>query len=130
MRTLSPVEQEINRIRLEINEETKVLTREQRIMRTNNIAEAAAKEHGLRRIVSAKDDPRLMNDANSTVLLNRGMECLTEHLGLVDAERFVSLISSESFDYSEWRRENLFQDMTVEEISHAAMQYRHSTRHE
>ena len=61
---------------------------------------------------------------NSTVLLNRGMECLTENLGLVEAERFISLISSERFDYTEWRRENLFKDMTVEEISQAAMQYR------
>jgi len=65
---------------------------------------------------------------NSTVLLNKGMECLTEHLGLVDAERFISLVSSERFDYTEWRRENLFIDMTVEEISHAAMQYRNSVR--
>ena len=63
---------------------------------------------------------------SSTALLNRGMDCLTENLGLVDAERFISLISSERFDYTEWRRENLFKDMTVEEISHAAMQYRHS----
>jgi len=65
---------------------------------------------------------------NSTVLLNKGMECLTENLGLVDAERFISLINSERFDYTEWRRENLFKDMTVEEISHAAMQYRNSVQ--
>jgi hypothetical protein len=65
---------------------------------------------------------------NSSVLLNKGMECLMENLGLVDAERFISLIGSERFDYTEWRRENLFKDMTVEEISRAAMQYRNSTR--
>ena len=65
---------------------------------------------------------------NITVLLNKGMECLTEHLGLVDAECFISLISAERFDYTEWRRENLFKDMTVEEISHAAMQYRNSVQ--
>ena len=67
---------------------------------------------------------------NSTVLLNKGMDCLTEHLGLVDAERFISLISSERFDYTEWRRENLFKDMTVEEISRAAMELRNSARQE
>ena len=65
---------------------------------------------------------------NSTVLLNKGMDCLTENLGLVDAERFISLINSERFDYTEWRRENLFKDMTVEEISRAAMEYRNSAR--
>ena len=65
---------------------------------------------------------------NSMALLNKGMDCLTENLGLVDAERFVSLISSERFDYTEWRRENLFKDMTVEEISRAAMEYRNSDR--
>ena len=63
---------------------------------------------------------------NNTLLLNRGMECLTENLGLVEAERFISLLSSERFDYTEWRKENLFKDMTVEEISQAAMQYRRS----
>ena len=63
---------------------------------------------------------------NSAALLNKGMDCLTENLGLVDAERFISLVNSERFDYTEWRRENLFKDMTVEEISNAAMQYRYS----
>jgi hypothetical protein len=53
-----------------------------------------------------------------------------ENLGLVDAERFIFLISSERFDYTEWRRENLFKDMTIEEISRAAMEYRHSVRQE
>ena len=65
---------------------------------------------------------------SSAVLLNKGMDCLTENLGLVDAERFISLVNSERFDYTEWRRENLFKDMTVEEISRAAMEYRNSVR--
>ena len=65
---------------------------------------------------------------NNTVLLNKGMDYLTENLGLVDAERFIALVSAERFDYTEWRRENLFKDMTVEEISRAAMDYRNSIR--
>ena len=60
----------------------------------------------------------------SKVLLTKGMNCLTEQLGLVDAERFISLILVEPFDYTEWRRDNLFRGMSVEEISHAAMEYR------
>jgi hypothetical protein len=61
---------------------------------------------------------------NSRALLSKGMECLTKHLGLVDAERFVSLIIAEPFDYTEWRRDNLFVGMSVEEISKNAMEYR------
>jgi hypothetical protein len=59
MKAINPIEQEINRIRLEIYEETKNLTKEQRIEHTNKIAETAAKEFRLIRIASAKDDTRL-----------------------------------------------------------------------
>jgi hypothetical protein len=61
---------------------------------------------------------------NSRTLLSKGMECLTKHLGLVEAERFIALLSSEPFDYTEWRGKNLFIGMTVEEISQNAMEYR------
>jgi hypothetical protein len=47
-----------------------------------------------------------------------------ENLGLVEAERFISLIHAEPFDYTEWRRENLFKDISVEELSKSAMEYR------
>jgi hypothetical protein len=36
-------------------------------------------------------------------------------LGLIEAERFVMLIQKESFDYTKWQ-EDLFEDMTIEEI--------------
>ena len=61
---------------------------------------------------------------NSTVLLNKGIQCLMENLGLVEAERFIALLHADAFDYTEWRRENLFNDMTVEELLKAAMDYR------
>jgi len=50
----------------------------------------------------------------------KGLEVLTDALGLVEAERFVSLISGERFDYTEWQR-TLFEGMTLEELSQAAM---------
>ena len=65
---------------------------------------------------------------NSVVLLNKGIECLMEHLGLVETERFIALINAESFDYTERRKDNLFKDMTVEELSHIAMEYRRKKR--
>ena len=61
---------------------------------------------------------------NRTVLLDTGMKYLSEKLGLVEAERFITILLSEPFDYTEWRRDNLFTNMSVEQISTAAMEYR------
>jgi len=58
-----------------------------------------------------------------TLIRNEGMELLTKHLGLVEAERFIMLIQKEPFDYTKWQ-ENLFDNLTVEEISKKAMEYR------
>jgi len=60
---------------------------------------------------------------NSAVLLDKGMRCLTNELGLVQAEQFVYLLLSEPFNYTEWRKDNLFTDMSVAEISQAADKY-------
>lgn len=51
----------------------------------------------------------------------KGMEALSEAMGLVEAERFISLIQREPFDYTKWRK-NLIQNMSLEEISTQAMQ--------
>jgi len=58
-----------------------------------------------------------------TIIRNEGMEILSKHLGLVDAERFIMLIRKEPFDYTKWQ-ENLFENMTIEEISAKASEYR------
>ena len=55
MKTPNTIEKEINRIRLEIYEETKDLTAAQRAERTNKIAEAVAQEYGFKIIASAKE---------------------------------------------------------------------------
>jgi len=60
---------------------------------------------------------------NSAVLLDKGMRCLTDQLGLVEAEHFVYLLLSEPFNYTEWRKDNLFAGMSVAEISKAADKY-------
>jgi len=57
---------------------------------------------------------------NSAVLLDTGMKYLFEKLGPVEAERFIALIIREPFDYTEWRKDNLFVGMSVKEISTAA----------
>lgn len=56
-----------------------------------------------------------------------GMELLSKHLGIVEAERFISLIQREKFDYTKWRG-NLFAGMSGEEISKRAMDLQKSIR--
>jgi hypothetical protein len=58
-------------------------------------------------------------DAEIKVL---GFEILTRHLGLVEAERFITLIQREKFDYTQWRQ-NLFAELNGEEISRRAMEF-------
>ena len=55
------------------------------------------------------------------VLMKTGMKVLIEQLGNIDAERFISILLREPFDYTEWRKNNLCVGMTVEEISKEAM---------
>ena len=56
-----------------------------------------------------------------TVLRHEGMLILIKNLGNVKAERFITLINREPFDYTEWQQ-NLFEGMSVRELSNAAMQ--------
>jgi hypothetical protein len=53
-------------------------------------------------------------------LRKEGMKTLIDHLGKVDAEKFISLIIREPFDYTEWQK-NLFSDLSVKELSNLAM---------
>jgi len=56
-----------------------------------------------------------------TVLMKTGMKVLIEQLGNIEAERFISILLREPFDYTEWRKDNLCIGMTVEDISKEAM---------
>ena len=38
-------------------------------------------------------------------LLSRGMECLVESMGVVEAEYFIAAVRRERFDYTKWQRE-------------------------
>ncbi len=58
-----------------------------------------------------------------TELKLKGFESLRSSLGLVELEKFISLIQLEKFDYTKWR-ENLFSDRSGEEISKQAMKNR------
>ena len=53
----------------------------------------------------------------------RGLRALVETLGTVEAERFITLILREPFDYTSWQR-HLWADRSVDDISKAAMALR------
>ena len=65
------IEQEIDRIRLEIYEEIKNLTPAQRAERTNRIAEAAAKKYGFKIVASADEKAtRILTIRGKRVMLD------------------------------------------------------------
>ena len=55
-----------------------------------------------------------------SVVRSEGMKILLNGLGRVDAERFISLIIKEPFDYTKWQGD-LFEDESVRSLSSKAM---------
>jgi hypothetical protein len=49
------------------------------------------------------------------VLKRKGMDTLTQTLGMVEAERFITLILREPFDYTEWQR-GLYEGVSLDEF--------------
>ncbi len=60
---------------------------------------------------------------NERVLEQSVMKCLIENFGIVDTERFISLIIRNPFNYTEWQR-GLYDDMTVEELFQKAAAFK------
>ena len=58
----------------------------------------------------------------TTDIMNRGMECLTKSLGVIEAERFISTVIREKFDYTTWQRQ-YFDTMAPGEFHEQAIQY-------
>ena len=50
-----------------------------------------------------------------TLIKSDGMRILAETLGIVEAERFITLVLRELFDYTEWQR-TLYGGMNVQEL--------------
>jgi hypothetical protein len=59
---------------------------------------------------------------NNTIIMDKGIKCLIETLGEIETERFIVELIREPFDYTKWQR-GLFNGMTVEQISSAAVEY-------
>ena len=60
---------------------------------------------------------------NDTVLSQNVVKCLIENFGIVQTERFISLMIKEPFDYTKWQRD-LYSDMSVDELFSAAMKWK------
>lgn len=58
-----------------------------------------------------------------TEIKRKGFKILVEKLGDVDAEKFISLINKEPFDYTQWQS-TLWNDQTIDQVSEKAMNYR------
>ena len=56
-----------------------------------------------------------------------GLRALVDVLGDVEAEKFISLILREPFDYTKWQQ-NLWSERNVAEISKAAMEQRKASK--
>lgn len=60
--------------------------------------------------------------ANTVDIMNRGMQCLTDAMGVVDAEQFISIIIRERFDYTKWQRQ-YFDAMQPGEFHEKSLEY-------
>ena len=59
---------------------------------------------------------------NTAETLSRGMEILSEHMGIIEAERFLFLVKSEGFDYTAWQQD-YFENKTKTELDNAMDAY-------
>lgn len=41
---------------------------------------------------------------NSTELIDKGITCLIENMGVIEAARFISIVIREKSDYTKWRK--------------------------
>ena len=59
---------------------------------------------------------------NTAVILNDGMNCLLEKLGVLETEIFISHVQREQFDYTKWQKEHYI-NISVHELNRKAVDY-------
>ena len=55
-------------------------------------------------------------------VMRRGMQCLIDGLGVVEAERFISAVIQEQMDYTKWQWQ-YFDAMPPDEFGKKALEY-------
>lgn len=63
-----------------------------------------------------------MYETTTAEVMAKGMNCLVENLGIIDAERFISNLLKEQSDYTEWRRK-YFANINLETFLNDAAAY-------
>ena len=58
-----------------------------------------------------------------TALRSKGMQVLLQGLGDVEAERFINLLIRDNINYPEWRKTELTEPDSIEELSQQASDY-------
>ena len=57
-----------------------------------------------------------------SMVQSKGISVLIKELGNVDAERFINLAIKDPFDYTEWRKDNIHEKISLRELSAKAME--------
>jgi len=65
----------------------------------------------------------MQNTLTDSEIRSKGVAALAESLGFIEAERFITLILREPFDYTKWRQE-LFEEQELADLSAAAARLR------
>ena len=58
----------------------------------------------------------------TAVIMNDGINCLIERLGIIETEIFISQLIREPFDYTKWQRKH-YACMSVSELNKKAVEY-------
>ena len=58
----------------------------------------------------------------TTTIMNDGINCLVERLGVIETEIFISQVIREPIDYTKWQREH-YAGMSVSELNKKAVEY-------
>ena len=59
---------------------------------------------------------------SDALIKSDGMRALAENLGIIEAERFITLVLREPFDYTDWQH-NLYGNMSVKELYDKIVEY-------
>jgi hypothetical protein len=62
---------------------------------------------------------------SDTLIKSDGMRILAENLGIIEAERFITLVLREPFNYTEWQR-SLYDKMDVKELYNKIVEFENS----
>ena len=60
---------------------------------------------------------------NTAVIMNKGIIHLLEKLGALETEIFISNLLREPLDYTKWRRNNLYTNMSLHELNQKAANF-------